>query len=137
MVLLPSRLSSTSRLQLTHLCPVDPVSVRCRPLGEPFDYVEFELVIFCVEKGAEEPRPPLEDKHRVSQRPALFVTDVLQTNLPRVFYVQELDGLDKPPLTALVQILLKTLNFFSKEHLVCSVADPVNVRVFSLDSSFS
>ena len=32
-----------------------------RPLREPFNDAESELIRFCVEKGAEEPRPHSED----------------------------------------------------------------------------
>ena len=85
------------------------------PLREPFDEVESELVRFRVETGAEEPRPPSEDKPLVSQHPALLVTYVLRANLSRVFYAQRLDALEESPLIALTQILLQTLGVFSKE----------------------
>ena len=65
-------------------------------LGEPFDDVKSELVIFRVEKDAEEPRPPSEDKPWVSQHPALFVMDELLANLPRVLYFQKLEALEEP-----------------------------------------
>ena len=70
-------------------------------LGELFDDIESELIGFRVEKGPEEPRPPSEDKPWVSHHYALFVTDVLRANLPRVLYLQGLAALEEPPLIAL------------------------------------
>ena len=69
------------------ICRLDPESVCHGPLGEPFDDVEFELIGFRVDQGAEEPLSPSEDKSWVSQHCALFVTDALRANLPRVLYV--------------------------------------------------
>ena len=68
-----------------------------------------------------------------TQHPALFVTDVLRANLPRVLYVQGLVELEEPPLIALAQFLLHTLVSFMKPFLGI-VADPVDARVFSPDS---
>ena len=75
------------------------------------------------------PRPPSENTPWVSQHPALFVTDVLRANFPRVFYIQGVDALEESPLIALTQIVFQTLNVSSKKHFVSSVADPVNMRV--------
>ena len=114
----------------------DPESVCDRPLGEPFDDVESELIGFRVEKGTEEPRPPSEDKPWVSQHYALFVTDVLRANIPRVFYVQGLEALEEPPLIALAQILLHILDVSFKEPFVGIVTGPVNARIFSPDRPY-
>ena len=48
-------------MRLLHLvfCRFGPESVCDRPLGELFEDVEFELVIFRVDKGAEERRLPV------------------------------------------------------------------------------
>ena len=54
--------SSSGPTAFRVLCQFDPESVCDSSLGEPFDDVESELVNCCVEKGAEEPRPPSEDK---------------------------------------------------------------------------
>ena len=69
-----------------------------RPRGEPIEDVESELMGFLVEEGAKEPRPLSEDKPWVSQHYALFVTDVLRANLPRVICIQGLEALEEPPL---------------------------------------
>ena len=106
-----------------------------RPLGKPFDDVDSEVVRFCVEKGAEEPYPPSENKPLVFQYSSLFVTDILPSSPRRDFYAQGLDALEKVHLIALAQILLQTLDAFIKESYVCSVADPLNVRAFLPDSS--
>ena len=115
-------------------CRFDPEGVCDRPLGELFDDVESELIGFRVEKGPEEPRPPSEDKPWVSQHYALFITDVLRVNLPRVLYVQELAALVEPPLVALAQILLHTLDVSFKESIVGTGTDPADARIFSPDS---
>ena len=65
-------------------------------MEEFFDYVESELIRFCVEKGAEKQRPPSEDKPWVSQHHALFVADFLRTELPRVYHVQGLETMAEP-----------------------------------------
>ena len=104
-------------------------------MGEFFDYVESELIRFRVEKGAKEPRPPSEDKPWVSQHDALFVADFLRSKLPRVYHVQGLETMAEPPLIALAQTLLLTLDEFFKEPFMGIVADTVNARVFSSDSS--
>ena len=57
-------------------CRVDPESVCDRPLGEPFDVVESQLVRFRVQKGTKEQRSPSEDEPRVSYHPFPFVTNV-------------------------------------------------------------
>ena len=106
-----------------------------RPLGKPFDDVDSEVVRFCVEKGAEEPYTPSQNTPLVFQQSSLFVTDILPSSPRRDFYAQGLDALEKVPLIALAQILLQTLDVFIKESYVCSVADPLNVRSFSPDSS--
>ena len=50
------------------------------------------------------------------------------------FYVQGLYALKESLLIALAQILLQTLDVFSKKYLEGSVADSLNARVFSPDS---
>ena len=47
---------------------------------------------------------------------------------------QGLEALEEPPLIALAQILLHTLDVSSMELFLGIVADPVNARVFSPDS---
>ena len=89
-----------------------------KPLGESFDDVESEHVRFRVEKGAEEPHPPSEDKPWVSQHHILPVTYVLRANLSRVFYIQRVEALEESPLIVLVLILLRTLDVFSKKPYV-------------------
>ena len=116
------------------LCRFDPESVSDKPLEELFDDVESDFIEFRVEKGPEEPRPPSEDKPWVSQHYTLFVTDVLRVNLSRVLYVQGLAALEKPPLIALAQILLHTVDVSLKEPFVGIVTDPVKARIFSPDS---
>ena len=71
---------------------------------EPFNDIKSELIGFRVEKGAQEPRTLSEDKPWVSQHHALFVTDVLRANLPRILYVQGLEALEEPSLIALAKI---------------------------------
>ena len=117
-------------------CSVGPIPQASgdRPLLEPFDDVKSKLVIVCTEKNTEESRPLFQHKPFVSQHPALFVTDVLRVNVLRVLFVQRVDALEEPPLIALAEILLYTLEVPPKEPLVGSVVDPVNVRIFSLDS---
>ena len=119
--------------------PVDSFSVDLTPTAcvksEPFDDVKSELVRVCVEKSAEEPGPPSEDKAWVSKHPALFVKDVLRANFSRVLYVQGHEALEDPPLIALVQIILHTLDVSFKKAYVGIVADRVDVRVFSPNSS--
>ena len=118
-------------------CRFDPESV-CDwcdwPLGELFDGVESELIGFRVENGSEERGPPSEDKLWVSQHYALFVTNVLRVNLPHVLYLQRLAALGEPPLIALAQILLHTLDVSFKELFVGIITDPVKARSFSPDS---
>ena len=115
-------------------CRFNPEDVCDRPLGELFDDVESELIGFRVEKGPEERRSPSEDKPWVSQHYAPFITDVLRVNLPRVVYVQGLAALVEPPLVALAQILLHTLDVSFKESFVGIGTDPVGARIFSPDS---
>ena len=110
-------------------CRFDLEGVCDKPLGELFDDVEFELIGFRVEKSSEEPRPPSEDKPWISQHYALFITDVLRVNLPRVLYVQVLAALVEPPLVALAQILLHTLDVSFKEPVVGIDTDPVDARI--------
>ena len=102
-----------------------------RPPGEPFEDVESELIVFRVEKGAEEPRPPSEDKLWVSQHYVIFVTDVLRAYLPCFLCVQGLETLEEPPLIALAQILLHIVDVSFKEPFVGIVTDLVNARIFS------
>ena len=115
-------------------CRFDPEGVCARLLGKLFDDVESELIGFRIEKGPEEPHPPSEGKPWVSQHYALFITDVLRVNLPLVLYVQELAALVEPPLVALAQILLHTLDVCFKEPFVGIGTDPVDARIFSPDS---
>ena len=117
-------------------CRFDLESVCDRPLGKPCDDVGFDAVIFCIEKGAEEPRPPSENEPWISQLFPLFVTDVLRTALPCVFFAQGLEAWEESLLIAPVQLLLQTLDVYLKEPCVCSVADPLNMRVSSPGSSF-
>ena len=72
----------------------------------------------------------LSDLEWVSQQYALFVMYVLRINLPRVLHVQELEALEEPPLIALAQILLHTLDVSLKEPFVGIVTDPVKARIF-------
>ena len=116
-------------------CRFDADSVCDRPLGKPFDNFESELVRVCVEKGAEELRPLSEDKAWFSKHPALFITELLRANFSRVLYVQGHEALEEPPLIALTQIILHTLDVSFNEPYVGIVADRVDVRVFSPDSS--
>ena len=108
--------------------------MRGRPLGELLEDVESELIGFRVEKVPKEPRPPSEDKPWVSQYNALFVTDVLRTNLPRVLCVQGLAALEEPSLIALAQTLLHSLDVSFEEPFVGVVTDPLKARIFSPDS---
>ena len=70
-----------------------------RPLGEPFDDVESELIGFRIEKGPEERRPPSEDKPRVSQHVVfVFVYRLLSlsvTTYNRTFYFVRSTGIWK------------------------------------------
>ena len=88
-------------------CRFDPESICDRLLGNSSSDVESDFIRFHVEKGAEEPCPPFDNKPWVSQLPSLFVTDVLRTNLSRVFYTQELEALDRP-------LCLRWRNFCSR-----------------------
>ena len=101
-------------------------------LGEPFEDVESELIVFRVEKDAEEPRPPSEDKPWVSQHYALLVTDVLRANLPRVLYVQGLGSAGRAPSD---RVGANPPLYPGQEPFVGIVTDPVNARIFSPDSS--
>ena len=65
---------------------------------------------------------------------ALFITDVLRVNLPRILYVQELAALVEPHLVALAQILLHTLGVSFKGFIVGIGTDPADARIFTPDS---
>ena len=91
---------------------------------------------FELRRVPKKPRPPSEDKPWVSQHYALFITDVLRVNLPLVLYVQELAALVEPPLVALAQILLHTLDVSFKECIVGIGIGPADARIFSPDSPY-
>ena len=89
-----------------------------RSLEQPLDDVESELVRFLVEKIAEVPCLPSEDKPYVSQHASLFVADILRIHLPRVFYAQGRESQEESPIIALAQPLPQTLDIFFKKPCV-------------------